>query len=57
MKQGDLVVIRSAGAYGATMASNYNTRPLAPEVLVKDGSYKIIRKRQTLEELVDRDIV
>jgi diaminopimelate decarboxylase len=57
MEQGDLVVIRSAGAYGATMASNYNTRPLAPEVLVKDGSYKVIRKRQTLEELIGRDIV
>lgn len=57
MEQGDLIVIRSAGAYGATMASNYNTRPLAPEVLVKDGSYKVIRKRQTLEELIGRDIV
>lgn len=57
MKPGDMVVIRSAGAYGASMASNYNTRPLAPEVMVKDGSYRIIRKRQTLEELVDRDII
>jgi diaminopimelate decarboxylase len=57
MKSGDMVVIRSAGAYGASMASNYNTRPLAPEILVKDGSYKVIRKRQTLEELIDRDIV
>lgn len=57
MKQGDVVIMRSAGAYGASMASNYNTRPLAPEVLVKDGSYKIIRKRQTIEEIIDRDIV
>ena len=57
MKAGDMVVIRSAGAYGASMASNYNTRPLAPEILVKDGSYKIIRKRQTYQEIIDRDIV
>lgn len=57
MKAGDMVVIRSAGAYGASMASNYNTRPLAPEILVQDGKYKIIRKRQTLEDLIGRDIV
>lgn len=57
MKAGDLAVIKSAGAYGASMASNYNTRPLAPEVLVSNGTYKIIRKRQTYEDLIGMDIV
>lgn len=57
MKQGDLAIIRSAGAYGATMASNYNTRLLAPEVMTKNGEYRVIRKRQTYEDLVGRDIV
>lgn len=56
MAAGDMVVVRSAGAYGATMASNYNTRPLAPEVLVENGRYRVIRKRQTIEEIIDRDI-
>jgi len=57
MKAGDFAVIKSAGAYGASMASNYNTRPLAPEILVQNGTYKIIRKRQTYDEIIDRDIV
>lgn len=57
MKAGDLVVIRSAGAYGASMASNYNTRPLAPEVLVKDGAFRVIRKRQTYDDIIGMDIV
>jgi diaminopimelate decarboxylase len=50
---GDLVVIHTAGAYAASMASNYNTRPLAPEVLVEaDGSPRLVRRRQRLEELL-----
>jgi diaminopimelate decarboxylase len=57
MNQGDLAVIQSAGAYGASMASNYNTRPLAAEVMVHDGQYSIIRARQTYEEIIDRDSV
>jgi len=56
MKAGDIAVIKSAGAYGASMASNYNTRPIAPEVMTKDGSYKIIRPRQTYEEIIGRDV-
>lgn len=56
-QQGDFVVIRSAGAYGASMASNYNTRPMAPEILVKDGEYKIIRKRQTYDDIIGADIL
>jgi diaminopimelate decarboxylase len=57
MSQGDLAIIKSAGAYGASMASNYNTRPLAAEVLVKDGKYSIIRPRQTYEDIIGTDVV
>ena len=49
---GDLVVIHDAGAYAASMASNYNTRPLAPEVLVEDGRPRLIRRRQDLDHLL-----
>jgi diaminopimelate decarboxylase len=49
---GDLCVFRDAGAYGASMSSNYNSRPLAPEFLVDDGSYRMIRRRQTIAELL-----
>lgn len=57
MKQGDLAVIRSAGAYGMCMASNYNTRGTPAEVLVKDGHYSVIRERQSIESIIDQDIV
>ncbi len=57
MKQGELCVIRSAGAYGMSMASNYNTRPMAAEVLVQNGQYSIIRARQTYEDLMGLDII
>jgi diaminopimelate decarboxylase len=49
---GDLVVIRDAGAYGAAMASNYLRRPLAPEVLVDGGTWRVIRRRQTLDDML-----
>jgi diaminopimelate decarboxylase len=49
---GDLVVFHDAGAYGAAMSSNYNSRPLAPEVLVDGSSVRLIRRRQTIEELL-----
>jgi diaminopimelate decarboxylase len=49
---GDLVVIRDAGAYASSMASNYNTRPLAPEFLREGGAVRQIRRRQTIEELL-----
>ncbi len=48
----ELIAIRSAGAYGATMSSTYNSRPLATEVLVDGDSYEIIRQRQTYEDLI-----
>ncbi|MFZ2857544.1 diaminopimelate decarboxylase [Acidovorax sp.] len=49
---GDLLVIHDAGAYGASMSSNYNTRPLTAEVLVDGGQARLIRRRQTVEELL-----
>ncbi|MBV8502476.1 MAG: diaminopimelate decarboxylase [Paucibacter sp.] len=49
---GDLLVIHDTGAYGASMSSNYNSRPLAAEVLVDGGATRLIRRRQTVEELL-----
>ena len=50
-ERGDLLAVMSAGAYGFTMSSNYNSRPRVAEVLVKDGSYYVIRKRETYEDI------
>jgi len=55
MKPGDLVAFRSAGAYAAAMASEYNTRPLVPEVLVQGDKFAVIRARPALEEILNRD--
>ncbi len=52
---GDLVAFRSAGAYGAVMASEYNSRPLIPEVLVHGDQFAVIRARPTFDEMVNRD--
>ena len=49
---GDLLAIRAAGAYGASMSSTYNSRPLIAEVLVDDGCYAVIRRRQSFEDMV-----
>ncbi len=49
---GDLLAVMSAGAYGFTMASNYNSRPKTPEVLVKDHHMMVIRKRETYDDLI-----
>ncbi|MFC3526937.1 diaminopimelate decarboxylase [Paracoccus mangrovi] len=54
---GDLVAFRSAGAYGAVMASEYNSRPLVPEVLVRGDQFAVIRPRPTLEEMLGRDTI
>jgi diaminopimelate decarboxylase len=54
---GDLVAFRSAGAYGAVMSSEYNTRPLIPEVLVKDDQFAVIRPRPTFDEIINRDTI
>jgi diaminopimelate decarboxylase len=50
LKEYDVLAIRDAGAYGAAMASNYNRRPLPPEVLVDAGTWRVIRRRQTVED-------
>lgn len=52
VRRGDLMAIFTAGAYGATMSSNYNARPMLPEVLVDGNHYTVIRRRQTYEDLV-----
>jgi len=52
---GDLLAFRSSGAYGASMASTYNSRPLLAEVMVNGAEYAIVRPRQTYEELLKRD--
>ncbi len=59
MKEGDLAALMSAGAYGFVMASNYNSRPLPAEVLVKSEQFALIRDRQTFDDLVrgERDFV
>ena len=49
---GDLLVIHDTGAYGASMSSNYNSRPLTAEVLVDGGQARLIRRRQTVDELL-----
>ncbi|MET0501494.1 MAG: diaminopimelate decarboxylase [Candidatus Binatia bacterium] len=51
-KRGDLLAVMSAGAYGFTMASNYNSHPKPPEVLVDGDKYYVIRARETLEDLI-----
>ena len=55
LAEGDLVAFRSAGAYGAVMASEYNSRPLVPEVLVEGGHVAVIRERPSFDEMIARD--
>ena len=52
LEVGDLVAILDAGAYGSAMASNYNRRPLPPEVLVDEGAWRLIRRRQTIDDML-----
>jgi diaminopimelate decarboxylase len=54
---GDFLVIERAGAYGAVMSSNYNSKPLAPEVLIDSGSVHQIRARQSLDDLIRGEVV
>jgi diaminopimelate decarboxylase len=56
LHEGDLLAIMSAGAYGFVMASNYNSRPLAAETLVRGDKFALIRKRQTWEDLVRGEV-
>jgi diaminopimelate decarboxylase len=55
VEAGDLVAIMSAGAYGAVMASSYNTRPLTPEVLVNDDKFAIIRRRPDYDDILAQE--
>ncbi len=57
LKAGDLVAFRSAGAYGAVMSSEYNTRPLIPEVLVHEHQFAVIRPRPSFDEMINRDTI
>lgn len=57
LQEDDLIAFRSAGAYGAVMASEYNTRPLIPEVLVKDDQFAVIRARPSYEDILNRDTI
>ncbi len=56
-KRGDLLAVMSAGAYGFSMSSNYNSRPRAAEVLVKGSDFWVIRRRETYEDLIDPEVI
>jgi diaminopimelate decarboxylase len=56
VREGDLLAIMSAGAYGFVMASNYNSRPLPAEAIVRRDKFTLIRKRQLIEDLVRDEI-
>ena len=55
-KVGDFLVIGVAGAYGFVMASNYNSKPLVAEVLIENGKAHLVRRRQTLDEMIQAEI-
>jgi diaminopimelate decarboxylase len=57
LEPGELVAVMSAGAYGFTMSSNYNSRPRVAEVMVKDGLYSVVRARETYEDLIRGEII
>ena len=52
---GEFLVIRDTGAYGAVMASGYNSRPLVPEVLVNGGDYALVRPRESVRQQLERE--
>ena len=51
----DLGIFRTAGAYGAVMASAYNTRPLVPEIMVNEGDFAVVRDRITVDDMLARE--
>ena len=57
LKAGDLIAIMCSGAYGAVMASNYNTRPLTAEVMVDGENHALIRQKQTIQDIIDKEII
>ena len=56
LQAGDLVAFMSAGAYGASMSSEYNSRPLVPEVLVRGADFAIVRPRPSYEDMLAREL-
>lgn len=56
VQEGDLLAVMSAGAHGATMSSNYNTRPRGAELLVSGDSVRLVRARETFEQLIANEI-
>jgi len=56
-KIGDFLIIRNAGAYGYVMSSNYNSKPLAPEVLIENGKAQLVRRRQTYNDLLSLETI
>jgi diaminopimelate decarboxylase len=56
-QRGDLLAVMSAGAYGFTMASNYNSHPKAPEVLVDGDKFYVVRKRESFEDLINGEVI
>ena len=57
VQSGEMLAFKSAGAYGSVMASEYNTRPMIPEVLVSGNKFSIIRARPSVQDIIDRDII
>lgn len=57
IKEGDILGILNAGAYGFTMSSNYNSRPLTPEVLVENGNCHLVREKETFEDLMAKQTI
>ncbi|WP_341863445.1 diaminopimelate decarboxylase [Gymnodinialimonas sp. 57CJ19] len=57
VQEADLIAFRSAGAYGAVMSSEYNTRPLIPEVLVHGDQFAVIRVRPSFDDMINRDTI
>jgi diaminopimelate decarboxylase len=56
LRAGDLLAVMSAGAYGFVMSSNYNSRPLPAEALVRGDKIALIRKRQTIDDLIRDEV-
>jgi diaminopimelate decarboxylase len=56
-RRGDLLAVMSAGAYGFTMASNYNSHPKPPEVLVDGDKYYVVRRRESLDDLINGESI
>jgi diaminopimelate decarboxylase len=57
VKEGDILALHNAGAYGYSMSSNYNSRYRPAEVLVHDGQAKLIRRRENMEDLLSTQVI